>query len=268
MDQKRNFDANMPEDYNTAINIIGGLKDFSVIFKAIDSYFSQNVTLDELVKQRNEFSLRTEKSRTRIERAVRQEFLTFENEDHQNLIRELFTERVPLNDKELALFWQFALNNILFRDITSQVFMKTYYSGRVGITSNDVIAYLKEVVRQNKALDIKWSENTIKTLASKYLNLMTKLSFLSAGRVKSFRHIRPSSEAQVLFLYFAKLSNPGVNNILTNKLLPLGFIPSEDIHDKLKRLSLKGFFDMSFTGIELNINLTHSYKGICNVLYN
>ena len=85
---------------------------------------------------------------------------------------------------------------------------------------------------------------------------------------KSFRHIRPSSEAQVLFLYFAKLFAPNMGNILINEFLPLSFIPQEDILERLKKLSLKGFFHMNFNGVALNIELTHSYKGICDVLYN
>ena len=254
--------------YNTAINVIGGLRDCSVIFKAIDSHFSQSDTLKVLVNQRNEFNLRTEKSRTRIEREVRKAFLQFKKEDHQELIQGIFSDRVPLKDKELVLIWQFALNNRLFREITSRVFVKTYYSGRANISKDDILAYLKEFLRQNKSLQISWSENTINTLSTKYLNLMSKLGFLSTGRVKSFRHIRPSSEAQVLFLYFAKLFSPSTSNILINEMLPVSFIPYEDIQDRLKKLSLKGFFNMNFNGVALNIELTHSYKGICDALYN
>jgi hypothetical protein len=254
--------------YNTAINVIGGLRDYSVIFMAIDSHFSQSDSLKELVNQRNEFNLRTEKSRTRIESEVRKAFLKFENEDHQELIQEIFSERVPLKDKELVLFWQFALNNRLFRDITSRIFIKTYYSGRASISKDDITAYLKEFLRQNESLHISWSENTINTLSTKYLNLMSKLGFLSTGRVKLFKPIRPSSEAQVLFLYFAKLFSPSASNILTNELFPISFIPSEDIQDRLKKLSLKGYFNMNFNGVDLNIELTHSYKGVCDALYN
>lgn len=254
--------------YNTAINVIGGLRDCGVIFKAIDSHFSQSDSLKELVNQRNEFNLRTELSRTRIEREVRKAFLHFKNEEHQELIKGIFDERIPLQDKELVLVWQFALNNRLFRDITSRVFVKTYYSGRTSISKDDIIAYLKEFIRQNESMQISWSENTINTLSTKYLNLMTKLGFLSNGRVKSFKHIRPSSEAQVLFLYFAKLLSPSGSDILNNELLPISFISSEDIQDRLKRLSLKGFFNMNFNGVALNIEITHSYKGVCDVLYN
>jgi len=255
------------EVYDTAINVIGGLRDCSVIFRAFDAHFSQTDSYKELMNQRNEFNLRTEKSRTRIEREVSKEFLHFKNEEHQSLIQGIFSERVPLRDKELALLWQFALNNRLFREITSRVFVKTYYSGRASISKDDIIAYLKEFLRQNESIPISWSENTINTLSTKYLNLMSKLGLLSPGRIKSFNHIRPSSEAQVLFLYFAKLFSTGPVNILTNELLPICFIPLEDIQDRLKKLSLKGFFNMNFNGVALNIELTHSYERICDELY-
>lgn len=256
-----------PNNYNTAINFIGGLKDINVIFKAIESHFSQTDSLNKLIKQRNGFNLRTEKSRIRIEREVRKSFLQFRNKDHQTLIQEIFSDRVPLQDKELALAWQFALNNRLFREITTRVFIKTYYSGRVGISSDDIMAYLKEFFLKNPSLQIKWAESTIYPISTKYLSLMSKLRFLSSGRVKSFNHIRPSSEAQVLFLYFAKIFSPNSSDILKNELLPLSFIPLEDIQDRFKKLSLKGFFNMNFDGVALNIELPHCYKGICDVLY-
>src|SRR5690606_33089073 len=133
------------------------------------------------------------------------------------------------HDKELILVWQFALNNRLFREITSNVFVKIYLSGRVSITKDDITAYLKEFLLLNRTLQLNWSESTVNTLSSKYLNLMSKLGFLSSGRVKSFINVRPSSEAQVLFLYFAQLLPASSSNILVNELLPLSFIPQEDI---------------------------------------
>lgn len=256
--------------YNTAIKIIGGLRDCSVIFKAIDSHFSQSDSLKELIHQRNEFNLRTESSRKRIEQEVRNGFLQFKNESHKKLVQEIFTKkggRVPMQDKELVLVWQFSLNNRLFRVISSKVFVKVYYSGRANITKDDITAYLKEYILQKEPLQISWSEKSIDILSSKYLNLMSKLGLLSLGRIKSFKHIRPSSEAQVLFLYFAQIFTPGSKNILTNELLPVSFIPSEDVVDRLKKLSLKGFFNMDYNGVALNIELTHSYEGVCNVLY-
>jgi hypothetical protein len=257
-----------PGDYDTTINVIGGLRDCGVILKAIESHFSQTDSFSELVKQRNEFNLRTERSRTRVERAVRKAFLQFKNQDHQDLIQCVFNDRVPLPDKELALIWQFAMSNRLFRHISLNVFSRVYCSGRASISKDDIIAYLKDFLSQDHGSNIKWSQTTINTLSTKYLNLMTKLNFLSSGRIKSFKHIKPSSEAQVLFLYFVKSTNRHSDNILINELLPLLFTPAEDLNERLKKLSMKGFFHMTFNGVALNIELTHSYKGICDALYN
>ena len=256
------------DTYDTAINIIGGLEDFSVIFKAINSHFSESDSLNEFINQRNELNLRTERSRSRVEREIRKAFLQFKSEEHQTLVKEIFTERVPLQDKELFILWHFALNNRLVREISSQVFAKTYYSGRTSISKDDITAYIKELLRKNKALEIGWSEKTINILSTKYLSFMSKLGFLNFVRAKSFKHIRTSSEALVLFLYFARLFSPSNNNILENELLTISFVPHEDIQVRLKKLSLRGFFNMNYNGIALNIELTHSYKGICNALYN
>jgi len=254
--------------YDTTINVIGGLKDCDVIYKAIDAYFSEDDSVKDLMSDRNEFNLRTEKSRTRIERAINQTFLRFINQDHKDLIEGVFRHNASLPERRLILFWQFALNNQLFREISCRVFIKTYFSGRTTISKDDIIAYLKEFLRQNKQLDLSWSESTINTLSTKYLNFMTKLNFLEGGRKKSFCHIKMSTESLVLFLYFAQLYDNQNNNILENDILPLSFVASEDIQERLKKLSLKDLFCMNFNGIALNIELTHSYKGICDALYN
>lgn len=261
-------DAIISDNYDTTINIIGGLKDCDVIYKAIDAYFDKDDSVRDLMSDRNEFNLRTERSKTRIERAVNRSFLQFINQDHKDLVESIFRCDASLPERKLILFWQFALNNQLFREISCRVFIKTYFSGRTTISKDDIIAYLKEFLQQNRQLDLSWSESTINTLSTKYLNFMTKLNFLEGGRKKSFNHIKMSSESLVLFLYFAQLYDNQNSNILANDILPLSFVAPEDIQERLKKLSLKDLFCMNFNGIALNIDLTHSYKGICDALYN
>jgi len=260
--------STISDNYDTTINIIGGLKDCDVIYKAIDAYFDKDDSVRDLMSDRNEFNLRTERSRTRIERAINQTFLQFINQDHRDLIESVFRCNASLSERKLILFWQFALNNQLFREISCRVFCKTYFSGRTTISKDDIIAYLKEFLRQNKQLGLSWSESTINTLSTKYLNFMTKLNFLEGRRKKSFHLIKISAEALVLFLYFARLYEKQNSNILVNDLLPISFVSPEDIKERLKKLSLKDLFCMNFNGIALNIDLTHSYKGICDALYN
>ena len=169
--------------------------------------------------------------------------------------------------QELILFWQFAVCNQLFFDLSANVFMKNYFSGRVGLSKDDLVGYLKEFLTQHNSLNLKWSEITIETLATKYLSFMTKLGFLTGARTKSFQHIKISGESLILFLYFAQIHEPENKNIIINKLLPLSFVPIEDLQERLKKLSLKGFFNMNFNGVALNIELIHDYKGLCDVLY-
>ena len=259
---------NRPVDYDTTINIIGGLRDIGVIYKAIESYFDKEDSLYDLISGRNELNLRTERSRERIERAIRRGFLTFKSEEHEELFHNYFIREESLPDRELVLFWQFSLSNRLFREISTNVFINAYFSGRTTLSKDDILAYLKEFLSQNKQLNLQWSEKTIDTLSSKYLNLMSKLNFLEGARKKTFRHIWVADESLVLFLYFARLQNFNNRDILENEFLPLSFVPPEDILDRLKKLSMKGYFDMNFNGVDLNIELTHSYKGICDVLYN
>ncbi len=254
--------------YNTDLNVIGGLKDYNVIQKSLESYFSDSDSFNALIQQRNEFNLRTEKSRSRIEAAITSSFLSFNNQNHIDLMQRIFAKNSSgVMQKELILFWQFAVCNQLFFDLSANMFMKNYFSGRVGLSKDDLVGYLKEFLAKNNSLNLKWSEITIETLATKYLSFMTKLGFLTGARTKSFQHIKISAESLVLFLYFAQIAEPENKNILTNKLLPLSFVPTEDIQERLKKLSLKGFFNMNFNGVALNIELVHSYKGICDVLY-
>ena len=216
---------------------------------------------------RNELNLRTQRSKVRVELPVRRSFLEFYNLDHQELMRAIFKQHLPLSERALVLFWQFALNNRLFREISLHVYIKAYSSGRSGLTKDDIAAYIKESVSLHKAVKLTWSESTINTLSSKYLNIMTKLNFVEGKRIKSFKAIRPTAESLCIFLYLAKLYDSVSHNILTNELLPLSFMPTDDLKERLKKLSMKGYFNMDFNGVALNIELTHSYKGICDVLY-
>ena len=255
------------EGYDTTIKDIAGLKDYSLIFNIFEAYFKQHDSTNTLIKEENEFDIRTWKTRSKVNWAINKSILQFVSEEHRDLASKVFKDHIPFQDKKFAFFWHFCLNNRLFREITINVFIKVYFSGRAQISKEDIIAYIKDMSDKNDPLKPNWSEETIYRLATKYLSLMTKFDFVTSGRIKSFNHIRPSTEAQVLFFYFAKLYAPSVANILDNELLPTNFIALDDIQNRFKKLSLQGYFNMSFNGLALNIELTHSHKGICDALY-
>ena len=255
------------DEYNTAIKDIAGIKDYSLIFNIINIHFSAPESTSSKITDDNEFDIRASKTRTKVSWAINKSILQFVSKEHRDLVSKAFHENVPLQDKKFAFLWHFCLNNRLFREVTTQVFAKVYFSGRAQISQDDIIAFLKEKMSREDPDVPQWSEDTLYRVATKYLSLMTKFDFVSAGRVKSFNHIRPTPEALVLFIYFSNLFSPEIKNIFENELLPASFIAKEDIQDRFKKLSMKGFFDMSFNGVALNIELTHSHKDICDALY-
>jgi len=253
--------------YNITLNVIGSLRDCGVVYRAIEAYFSRDDSFDALIFERNEFILRTERSRTRIARAVNETFLRFLNDDHKDLIGSIFTSQSPIEPKQMILFWQFALTNRLFFDISANVFVPTYFSGRMTLPKDDIIAYLKEFLSKEQGKTLGWSENTINTIATKYLNFMTKLNLLTGSRNKKFQHIQVSKDLLAIFLYFAKLSDPTCVNLFNNTFLPLAFISQTSLVERIKRISQKGLVAMSYDGVYLKVEFTHSYKGICDALH-
>src|SRR5689334_8596136 len=87
-------------EYDTTINVIGGLRDLGVIYNAIEAYFSEADSLRNLISGRNELNLRTERSRTRIEKAIEVAFLRFKNQDHEDLFKGFFSRSTIPLDRE------------------------------------------------------------------------------------------------------------------------------------------------------------------------
>jgi len=182
----------LSDEYNTAIKDIAGIKDYSLIFNIINAFFSAPESTNSKITEGNEFDIRASKTRTKVSWAINKSILQFVSEEHRELVSKAFDEKIPLQDKKFAFLWHFCLNNRLFREITIEVFAKVYFSGRAQISKEDIIGYIKDISDKNDPDKPDWSEDTLYRLATKYLSLMTKFDFVSAGRVKSFNHIRPT----------------------------------------------------------------------------
>ena len=148
--------SNQPSaEYNTAIKDIAGLKDYTLIFPIIDAYFAEKKSPSLLVTEENEFDIRTSKTRNKVNWAINKAILRFKNDNHIDLVSQIFIGRIPAQDKKFAFFWHFCINNRLFREVTVNVFTKVYFSGRAQISKDDIIAYIKDLTRSNDSLQKK-----------------------------------------------------------------------------------------------------------------
>jgi len=249
-------------NYNTDINIIGSIPDYELIYKAIELFSTKNDELESLIVADNQFDFRTEKSRKRFLSAVYSAFLNFNSDTHKELLIQLFNTNLSLQSKQMILFWQFSCTNQLFYEITKNVFIKAYFSGRVSLPKDDVVAFIKELISQTPELKDLWSEITINTIASKYLTVLKKLNLVDGTSKKTFKHIQLSNEELFIFIYFIKTLEPENPNILTSKYIDFSFISKDNFLNKVKQLAKKELFEMSYNGEQLKIDLNQTYQGI------
>lgn len=250
--------------YDTDINIIGSIKEINHIVFLIKVMLFPNFTKEEFIN--NELGARASKSVSRIQNGVESAFLSFRGEEHEAFFTKLLSKDIPQTDIYFILYWQFLVNNLLFREITSELFIKYYFAGRAYLDKDDVLGFIKEL--KSKNISISWSESTLEVIASKYLNLMTKFGFLEKeGKKRVFKYISLSPELQVLSLCFATFYPSGDTNSLSNDLVKMSFIPQDDLVYKYKKLSMNGMFNMSFSGNVLKVDFNDSFERVIDVLY-
>jgi len=243
--------------YNTDINIIGSIPDYSLIYRAFQVLAQKEHTLEEILVNKNEFGFRTERSRKRFLSAINSVFLSFRDSEHEQLVMSVFKESQEILEiKQLFLFWQFALSNRLFYELTKNVFIKDYFSGKVIFPKEDIVAYIKDLISNNAELKDKWSENTINIMASKYLTFLRKVNLITGSRKKLFKHIQISNEAFILFIRLLHIAAPTVTNILDNEYVSFSMISKESFIERVKQLAKKGLLEMNFNGVALSVKPT------------
>jgi hypothetical protein len=155
----------------------------------------------------------------------------------------------------MILFWQLLINNKLFFDITKEVFLKEYYSGKVSFSKEYVIAFIKDLIFNNDDLKGKWGESTINTIASKYLTILKKLDLLEGSKIKKFKNIYLSDESFLIFLQIIKNIESSNINILKSIYINFSFISEENLLFRIKSFAKKGLLNMNFDGKILKIEL-------------
>lgn len=248
--------------YNTDINIIGSIPDYDIIYEAIQLHTITQGALEDAIITNNEFDFRTVKSRKRFVSALYSAFINFKSPKHKEIIEKIFHSDELLNTKRLVLFWQFSIINPLFFEINVDVFVKNYFSGRVGFPKDDIVAYIKELISKNPELKQKWSELTIETIASKYLTILKKLDLVEGSNKKSFKHIQISNDSLCIFIELILAIEPELSDFFQSKYFPLIFMSKESFLERAKELAMKDFIEFSYNGAVLKLETKNTiFKG-------
>jgi hypothetical protein len=240
-------------NYNTDINIVGSIPDYHLIYKALPLLISKDDKLIQILVKDNEFNLRTEKSRKRFLSALNSAFVGYKDLVNEFIGSVLIEKELDDKSKAIFLFWVFSINNELFRELNNKLFLKYYYQGRAEFPAKDVEAYLKDLINRTEDLQGRWSENTISTIASKYLTTLKKLNLLEGTQKKSFCFIRVSDELIVCLIHIYTLLEQQGSNFLEHEFSQWMFISKDSILERLKKIGKKDWIKMNYTGSALRV---------------
>lgn len=236
--------------YDSTVNIVGGIPDFSNMIDYINQNFGMTPSEDNFV-------FRTAKATSRFKKAISDGFISFTSEDHRNhFLRALQSQEYSNEEKFIILFWQFLYCNPLFQDTTANVYTRLLNAGRTTIETDDVKAYLVHL-RKTCPDDMPFSDSTLQTIASKYLTVLKKFG-LAEGHNKKFLKVPHISSK--LFVYLVKnalLAYPDCAT-LDNPLFRFSFLDQQSMIDRLKTIDYIPIWDITQIGNDVTISLKQS----------
>lgn len=239
------------------INILGSIPDWDLINVFL------NESIDSLLQKgsiHTYTAIKTDKSVKRFEKAISATLIRFHNEEIEILIRDILNNERITSDSLLILYWNASFNNDLLKYLNDQIYFVAFYSGRLTIKQDEVVACLKDL-KENEIELKKWSESTLQITASKYLTLLKKFHLMEGSHKKIIIHPYLSEKMFVLFVYWICAIEPG-SNLLESSLLPYSFNEKPVFIERLTQKKFSKYFQFIYTGDKLKIETLIPYSKI------
>jgi hypothetical protein len=240
---------------NSDINVLGSLPDWNLI----KVFLSED--MDSINKKGGIHSytaIKTDKSVKRFEKAIKTTLISCRKPELEIIIKQAIVANVTSADTLLMLFWNASANNKLLFHLNEKVLFPAFYSGRVSIKNDEVVACIKELKLTENDLQ-KWSEITVTTTASKYLTLLKKFGLMEGSVNKSILHPHLSDSLFVLFAYWiAAISDKP--NLVDSPWLSFCFSERQVFLDRLLQKKFSKYFNVVYTGDKLSIEPIISYQ--------
>ncbi|MCB9043394.1 MAG: DUF1819 family protein [Chitinophagales bacterium] len=240
---------------NSDINVLGSLPDWNLI----KVFLSEDM---DSIKEKGGIhtytSIKTDKSVKRFEKAIKATLIQNKRPELEAIIRQAIKSNTTSADTLLLLFWNASANNELLFYLNEKIFYPAFYSGRVSIKNDEVVACIKDLKLTEKDLQ-KWSEITITTTASKYLTLLKKFGLMEGSVNKSIVHPHLNDAMFILFTYWivAISEKP---NLVSSNWLPYSFSEKQTFLDRLLQKKFSKYFNVVYTGDKLSIEPLIPYE--------
>ena len=254
--------------YNGDINSLGGIQDYHMIHESLRSYFNNEKDLKKRFISDNIFGIRTEEGRGRFFRGIKSSILTFQTGSHEDIYRSFFKNIEYTLPYNLLIYWQLSINNLLFQNISKELYLKYYFQGKTTITGKDVYFYLQDLREHD--LDFasqNWTKKTTEPIASKYLTILKKLGLLDGVQKKQILYVQISDQELAVFLYLLIALFGEGTNFINHHFNKFSFVPSESFPERVKRIAKKGLIGMTYTGTKLTLHPIFNFKEVANGIF-
>jgi hypothetical protein len=242
---------------NSDINVLGSLQDWNLI----KVFLSEDMaSINQKGGIHNYTAIKTNKSVKRFENAIKATFIRCKYHNFSGVIWQAIKSNVTNTDTLTLLFWNASCNNELLFYLNEKVFYPAFYSGRLTINNDDVVACIRDL-RQTEDNLKKWSDITVKTTASKYLTLLKKFGLMEGSVNKSIMHPYLSDDMFVLFAYWIAATSDKPN-LVESPWLPYCFCEKQAFMDRLLQKKFSKYFNVVYTGDRLNIEPLIPYESI------
>lgn len=237
---------------NTDINVLGSLPNWNLVEHC---YYNHND-----VNYNSISSIKTNRSVKRFIRAIQNTLLKFPNSNVEVLFDKLIGKENISNNTLIFLFWNASYNNELLRYLNDKVFFPAFYSGRFSVSTKEVVACLKDLKQEEPNLR-KWSDNTIRITASKYLTLLKKFGLMEGRKIKKILHPYLDDRLLTIFVYWL-ISINDKSNLLKSPWLKYSFTENQAFIERLTTKQLSRYIDFFYTGDNLKIEPKIGYDQI------
>lgn len=246
---------------NSDLNILGGLPDWNLI----NVFLKENIdSLRNGTGLQSYTTIKTDKSVKRFEKAISSTLIKFRNVEIEVLIRNMLDVEKITNDSLLFLFWNASYNNDLLKYLNTQIYFLAFYSGRISIKQDEVVACLKDL--QETEIELKkWSDSTLRVTSSKYLTLLKKFHLMEGALNKTIVHPYLNDKMFILFVYWLK-SVESKSNLLESEWLKYSFCERSVFMERLMQKKFAKYFQLDYTGDRLKIETILQYEKIYNAI--
>lgn len=240
------------QEYHSLYTNLAMIGDPDVLVRTLKLYpdFEDIAQLQQHFVEANPFQYSTRSYRKRLFLSLKKLLLRTFDSTHEHLLVNLARKNVNKNFYRIVLYLQVGLNSKLFREITLNVFAKKRSQGALKLTKHSIDDYLLDNVPATK----EWSETTVNRLGTRYLSLMYMFGFIEGEDRQTMAIYSPALRHIAYATYLDQIltKNPFIGlDTLTFQLLFLN--DHETLVNKLKDLSLDGYFDLEVAGGEIKV---------------